>query len=134
MRLVATVAVVDTLARVDRADVRETDDGSTLILSAGGLHVMMIRLRYNGRWGDVDEVINSAGEVATAAVCAWTLIGQVLSLELDRAAAAKLGFPRDCRVRLDLPAEVLSLVRASLLEILYTACFVVDTAEGRVTG
>jgi hypothetical protein len=59
---------VDTLPSVDRADVRETDDGSTLILSAGGLHVMMIRLRYDSRWGDVDEVINSAGEVATAAV------------------------------------------------------------------
>ncbi|MEV0393258.1 hypothetical protein [Polymorphospora rubra] len=58
----------------------------------------------------------------------------MLSLELDRAAAAKLGFPRDCRVRLDLPAEALSLVRASLLGILYTACFVVDTAEGRVTS
>lgn len=132
--LVATVAAMDSLPRVDRADVRETDDGSTLILSAAGLHVMMIRLRYDGTHGDVEEVINSAGEVATGAVCAWTLIDQVLSLELDRRAAAKLGFPRDYRVRLDLSADELSLVRASLLEILNTACFVVDTPEGRVTS
>lgn len=124
---------MDTIPRVDRADVRETDDGSTLILSGNGMHVVMIRLRYDGRW-DVDEVINGAGEVATSAVCAWTLIGQVLSLELDRRAAARLGFPRDYRVRLDLSAEEFSLVRASLLEILSTACFVMDTAEGRVAS
>lgn len=121
------------MPRVDRADVRETDDGSTLILAGNGLHVVMIRLRYDGMW-DVDEVINGVGDVATAAVCAWTLIGQVLSLELDRQAAAKLGFPRDYRVRLDLPAEELSLVRNSLLKILCTACYVVDTPEGRVTS
>ncbi|MEV8517245.1 hypothetical protein [Dactylosporangium sp. NPDC051484] len=125
---------MDSVPGVDRADVRETDDSSTLILSANGLHVMMIRLRYGSIWGDADEVINSAGEVATGAVCAWTLIGQVLSLELDRRAAAKLGFPCDYRVRLDLPAEKLSLVRASLLEILSAECFVVDTPEGRVTS
>ncbi|WP_238005308.1 hypothetical protein KZZ52_17365 [Dactylosporangium sp. AC04546] len=125
---------MDNVPHADRADVRETDDSSTLILSANGLHVVMIRLRYGGTRGEVDEVINSAGEVATGAVGAWTLIGQMLSLELDRRAAAKLGFPRDYWVRLDLPAEGISLVRASLLEILYTACFVVDTPEGRVTS
>ncbi|WP_246159042.1 hypothetical protein [Catellatospora sichuanensis] len=122
------------MPRVDRADVRETDDESTLILSAGGLHVLMIRLHYGGTGGETDEVINSAGEVATGAVCSWTLIGQVLTLELDRRAAARLGFPRDYRVRLDLPPDGFSLARDSLLEILYTACFVVDTPEGRVTS
>ncbi|MEU7823573.1 hypothetical protein [Catellatospora sp. NPDC049133] len=119
---------------VDRADFRDTDDESTLILSAGGLHVVMIRLRYGGRWGDTDEVINSAGDVATGAVSSWTLIGQVLTLELNRRAAERLGFPRDYRLRLDLTPEAFSLARASLLDILYAECFVVDMPEGRVTS
>ncbi|MFD0597458.1 hypothetical protein ACFQZ4_38495 [Catellatospora coxensis] len=122
------------MPRADRADVRETDDASTLILSAGGVHVVMIRRRYDGGWGDTDEVINSAGEVATGAVSSWTLIGSVLTLELGRSAAARLGFPRDYRVRLDLTSEAFSLARSSLLEILHTECFVVDTPEGRVTS
>lgn len=121
------------MPRADRADVRETDDSSTLILAAGGLHVVMIRRRYGTTW-DTDEVINSAGEVATGAVGSWTLLGQVLTLELGQRAAARLGFPRDYRVRLDLSAEAFSLARASLMEILHAECFVVDTPEGRVTS
>ncbi|NUT17942.1 MAG: hypothetical protein HOV77_02035 [Hamadaea sp.] len=122
------------LPSVDRADVRKTDDSSALILSAGGLHVVMIRVRYDGRWNDVEEVINSSGDVATGAVNAWTLIGRVLSLELNREAAVKLRFPRDYRVDLALSGDQLNLVRTSLLEILSTACFVVETPEGRVTS
>jgi hypothetical protein len=44
---------------------RQTDDELTLILGAGGLHVMLIRLHYDG-W--VDEVVNSAGVVANGTV------------------------------------------------------------------
>ena len=116
--------------RVDRADVRRNEDELTLILGAGGVHVMVIRLRYDG-W--VDEVINSAGSVATGPG-AWTLIGHELSLELDARAAAALGFPRDCRLHLDVDDDAIRQVRAALLEILQCACFVVDTAEGRISS
>ena len=116
--------------RIDRADVRQSDDDLTLILSAGGVHVLLIRLRYDG-W--VDEVINSAGTVASGPA-AWTLIGRELSLELNTPAAATLGFPRDCRLRLDLDDETIRRVRAALLEILQCACFVVDTPDGRITN
>ncbi len=47
--------------RVDRVDVRQDDNEQTLILGADGVHVMLIRLRYDG-W--VDEVINSRGSAA----------------------------------------------------------------------
>jgi hypothetical protein len=117
--------------RVDRADIRQTDDEYTLILTAADVHVVLIRLRYAG-W--VDEVINSAGTVATWAVNAWTLIDHDLSLELDKQAAAILGAPRDLRLRLDVDDDAIRRVRAALLEILQCACFVVDTPEGRVVG
>ncbi|MEV4757298.1 hypothetical protein AB0J86_19580 [Micromonospora sp. NPDC049559] len=117
--------------RVDRADVRETDRDLTLILSTGGVHVVLIRQRYDGL---VDEVINNAGVAATWAVSSWTLFGQELSLEYGRQAAATLGFPREQVLRLDLPRDVLAQVRDSLLEILQTACFAVDTPDGRITG
>ncbi|MEV4628247.1 hypothetical protein AB0J90_18430 [Micromonospora sp. NPDC049523] len=116
--------------RVDRADVRQTDDGLTLILGAAGVHVMLIRLRYDG-WAD--EVINSAGSVANGSG-AWTLIGHELSLELGTQTAAALGFPRDCRLDLDMDAAAIRRVRAALLEILQSACFVVDAPEGRIAG
>ncbi|WP_327001219.1 hypothetical protein OHA72_39670 [Dactylosporangium sp. NBC_01737] len=119
-----------TALRADRADVRRTGDEHTLILSASGVHVMLIRLRYDG-W--VDEVIDGAGTVATWAVNAWTLIDHDLSLELGRPAAATLGVPCDLRVRLDVDDDAIGRVRAALLEILQSACFVVDTPEGRVT-
>jgi hypothetical protein len=122
---------VDSAAlRADRADVRQNDEEHTLILGASGVHVLLIRLRYDG-W--VDEVINGAGTVGTWAVNAWTLIGHDLSLELTRSVAAALGLPRDLRVRLDVDDAAIRRVRAALLEILQTACFVVDTPEGRVT-
>jgi hypothetical protein len=115
----------------DRADVRQTDDELTLILSAGGLHVMLIRLRYDG-W--VDEVINSAG-VVTYGPAAWTLVDRELSLEFDAQSAATLGFPCDCRLHLvDLDDDTIRQVRAALLEILQCACFVVDTPDGRITS
>jgi hypothetical protein len=117
--------------RVDRADIRQTDDEYTLILTAADVHVVLIRLRYAG-W--VDEVINSAGTVATWAVNAWTLIDHDLSLELDKQAAAILGAPRDLRLRLDVDDDAIRRVRAALLEILQCACFVVDTPKGRVVG
>ena len=116
--------------RVDRADVRQTDDELTLILGAAGVHVMLLRLRYDG-W--VDEVINSAGTIATGPG-AWTLIGHELSLEMDTLTAAALGFPRDCRLYLDVDDDTIRRVRAALLEILRCACFVVDTTEGRITS
>ncbi|MCY1144136.1 hypothetical protein OWR29_39595 [Actinoplanes sp. Pm04-4] len=50
-----------TQLHVDRIDVRQTDDEHTLSLGAVGVHVMLIRLRYDG-W--VDEVIHGAGTVA----------------------------------------------------------------------
>jgi hypothetical protein len=87
--------------RVDRADVRQTDDDLTLILAVG-VHVVLVRLRYDGC---VDEVVNSAGSVAVWAVRAWTLIGRDLCLELDRRAATDLGFPRDFELRLDVNDE-----------------------------
>jgi len=117
--------------RVDRADVRQDGHEHTLILSAGGVHVVMIRLRYDG-W--VDEVINSVGTVATWAVNAWALVDHDLSLELAGRAAPMLGFPRDLRLRLDVDDGAIRLVRAALLEILQCACFLVDTPEGRLRG
>ncbi|GAA2898598.1 hypothetical protein Acy02nite_84590 [Actinoplanes cyaneus] len=119
-----------TQLRVDRIDVWQTDKEHTLSLAAAGAHVMLIRLRYDG-W--VDEVINGAGTVATGPG-AWTLIGQGLTLEFDPHAAVALGFPRDCRLYLDVDADAIRRVRAALLEILDCACFVVDTDEGRLTS
>ena len=115
---------------VDRIDVWQTDNEHTLSLVAAGVHIMLIRLRYDG-W--VDEVVNGAGTVA-AGPSAWTLIGHELALEFDPRAAAALGFPRDCRLRLDVDADAIRCVRAALLEILDCACFVVDTAGGRLTS
>jgi len=91
---------------------------------------MLIRLRYDG-W--VDEVVNSVGSIATGPG-AWTLIDHELSLEFGARAAATLGFPRDCRLYLDVGDDAIRRVRAALLEILQCACFVVDTAEGRITS
>ncbi|MFD1321393.1 hypothetical protein [Micromonospora sonneratiae] len=116
--------------RVDRVDVRQTDDELTLILGAAGVHVMLIRLRYDS-WAD--EVINSAGSVANGPG-AWALINHDLSLELGAQTAAALGFPRDCRLHLDVDDTAIRRVRAALLEILQSACFVVDTPEGRIAG
>jgi hypothetical protein len=123
--------VDSTPLRVDRADVRQTDDEHTLILTTAGLHVVLIRLRYAG-W--VDEVINSSGTVATWAVKAWSLIGRDLCLELGQQAAAALSAPRELQLRLDVDDDTIRRVRAALLEILQCACFVVDTPEGRVVG
>ncbi|WP_426513432.1 hypothetical protein ACPPVO_24180 [Dactylosporangium sp. McL0621] len=111
--------------RIDRADVRQTDDELTLILGTAGVHVMLIRLRYAG-W--VDEVMNSAGSVA-AGPGAWTLIGHHLSLEFGTRAVTTLGFPVDCRLYLDVDDDAIRRIRAALLEILQCACFVVDTPD-----
>jgi hypothetical protein len=119
-----------TQLRIDRADVRQTDDELTLILGAAGNHVMLIRLRYDG-W--VDEVINGAGLVARGPA-AWTLIGHELSLDLGTRAATTLGFPRDCRLHLDVDDDAIRRTRAALLEILQCACFVVDTPDGRIVS
>jgi hypothetical protein len=119
-----------TALRIDRADVRQTDDELTPILGVAGLHVVLIRLRYDG-W--TDEMVNSAGSVASGPA-AWALIGRELSLELGAPAAAILGFPRDCRLHLDLDDDAIRRVRAALLEILQCACFVVDTPEGRIVN
>ncbi|WP_432994870.1 hypothetical protein [Dactylosporangium sp. CA-233914] len=100
-----------TLLCVERADIRQTGDEHTLILAAAGVHVLLIRLRYAG-W--VDEVINSAGAVATWAVNAWTLVGPDLSLEFDGGAAVILGAPRLLRLRLDVDDDTLEQVRAAL--------------------
>jgi hypothetical protein len=126
-----TVPVVDrTPLHVDRVDVRSSEDDLTLILGSAGVAVMLIRLRYDG---GVDEVVNGAGSVA-GGPGSWTLIGRELSLEFGPRAAATLGFPRDCRVLLDVGDDGIRRARAALLEILDSACFVVDTAEGRITG
>jgi len=116
--------------RIDRADVRETDDELTLILGAESVHVISIRLRYDG-W--VDEVINSVGSVAHGSG-AWTLVDHDLSLEFGPGTADMLGFPRDCRLFLDVNDDAIRRIRAALLEILGCACFVVDTLGGRVTS
>ena len=115
---------------VDRADVRETDDELTLVLGAADVEVMLIRVRYEG-W--VDEVVNGAGTVAPGPG-AWTLIGHELSFDFGVRSASALGYPRDCRLRLDLDGEGIRRVRAALLEILHCACFIVDTPEGRLTS
>jgi hypothetical protein len=115
---------------VDRADVRQTDDELTVVLGAHDVDVMLIRLRYDG-W--IDEVINGAGSVARGPG-AWTLIGRDLSLELGTRAATALGFPRDCRLYLDVDEDTVRRIRAALLEILQCACFVVDPPEGRITS
>ena len=116
---------------VDRADVRVTDKESTLVLGAAGMHVLYLPLRYDAA---AEEVINSAGLVAPGAVNAWTLIDHDMSLELQHRAAAVLGLPRDLRLHLNVGADTIRQVRTSLLEILQCACFVVDTADGRITG
>ncbi|MFI7599781.1 hypothetical protein [Actinoplanes sp. NPDC049681] len=123
-------AVDNTRLRVDRVDVRQTDDELTLILGAGGVRLMLIRLRYDG-W--VDEVISSAGSTGHGPG-AWTLIDHELSLEFSSQAAETLGLPRDCRVYLDVDDDAIRRVRAALLEILQCACFVVDTTEGRTVS
>ncbi|MFI1996290.1 hypothetical protein [Actinoplanes sp. NPDC020271] len=97
---------------VDRIDVWQTDSEHTLSLAAAGVHVMLIRLRYDG-WED--EVSNGAGTVA-AGPGAWTLIGHELTLEFGPRAAAALSFPRDCRLHLDVDADAIRGVRAALLE------------------
>ncbi|GIE77449.1 hypothetical protein Aph02nite_33990 [Actinoplanes philippinensis] len=112
----------------DAIDVWETDDDLTLTLNTGGVTLMHIRARYDG-W--IDEVINSAG-VAGPGPSSWTLIGRELSLELGAKSAAVLGLPQDCLVRLDVDDEAISRVRAALLEILHSACYLVDTPEGRL--
>ena len=81
----------------------------------------------------VDEVINSAGSIAPGPG-AWTLIDHALSLEFGTQAAAALGFPPDCRLYLDMDDDAIRRVRAALLDILACACFVVETAEGRITS
>ncbi len=91
---------------------------------------MLIRLRYDG-W--VDEVINGAGAIGPGPG-AWTLIGDELCLEFGRESATILGFPRDCRFHLAVDDDAIRLVRTALLEILDCACFVVDTADGRVSS
>ena len=116
--------------RIDRVDVRETEDDLTLILGAAGLDVMLLRMRYDGR---LDEVINNVGAVASGPG-AWTLIGHELSLEFGSRAAATLGFPRDCRLHLDVDDQAIRRVRTALLEILECACFVVDIADGRLAS
>ncbi|WP_230860837.1 hypothetical protein [Actinoplanes aureus] len=60
------------------------------------------------------------------------MIDRELSLEFGERAAATFGFPRDCRLHLDVDDDAIRRVRAALLEILDCACFVVDTAEGRI--
>lgn len=115
---------------IDRADIRHTDDELTLILSTASVHVMLLRLRYDG-W--IDEVINSSGAVSSGPD-AWALVDHDLSLEFGPQAAATLGFPRDCRLHLDLTDDAIRQVRAALLEILQCACFVIDTPEGRITS
>ncbi|WP_230860687.1 hypothetical protein [Actinoplanes aureus] len=86
---------------------------------------MLIRLRYGG-W--VGEVINSAGQIASGPG-AWTLIGRELCFEFGLQTATTLGFPRDCRLHLDVDDDAIRRARAALLEILECACFVLDTAE-----
>jgi hypothetical protein len=76
---------------VDGVDIRQTDHDLTLVLSAAGAQVMLVRLRYDG-W--VDELINAVGSIAPGPG-AWTLIDRDLSLEIGSHAAATLGFPRD---------------------------------------
>ncbi|WP_344619344.1 hypothetical protein [Dactylosporangium salmoneum] len=45
-----------------------------------------------------------------------------------------LGLPRDLRLHLHVDADTIRQVRTALLEILECACFVADTADGRITG
>ncbi|GIF32353.1 hypothetical protein [Actinoplanes utahensis] len=112
----------------DGVDVRQTEDDLTLVLSAAGAEVMRLRVRYEG-WDD--EVINPAGAAAPGPG-AFTLIGHELRLEFGARTVADVGYARDCRVRLDVDDEGIRRVRAALLEILQCACYIVDTAEGRV--
>src|SRR5437868_4657586 len=90
--------------RVDRADVRATEDELTLVLSSGGVDVLQVRLRYHD---GLDEMVNNAGTVATAAVNAWALIDHDLSLELDEPSAASLGVPSRIRLHLDVDGDAI---------------------------
>jgi hypothetical protein len=54
--------------------------------------------------------------------------------DVGRNDSATLGFPRDCRLHLDVNDDAIRRIRAALLEILQCACFVVDTPEGRITS
>lgn len=102
-----------TQLRVDRAEVRRSDHEQTLVLSVAGAHVLLIRLCYDS---GADEMVNSAGTVATSAVNAWALIDHDLRLELDQRASAILGFPRELRLRLDVDHDAIRRIRAALLE------------------
>jgi hypothetical protein len=116
---------------VDGCSLVETADDLTLTLTMRGVHVVALRLGYDAM---SDEVIDSDGAVAPWSVSSWTLIGPALTLERSRAAAARLGLPAVVALRLDLLPEDFSRVRAGLLEILDSTCFLVDTPEGRIAN
>jgi hypothetical protein len=97
------------ILRVDHADVRQTADELTLILGAAGVHITLIRLRYDG-W--VDEVTNSDGSTAHGPG-AWTLTSHASPLNSAHGPAT-LSFPRECRLRLDVDDYTIRQHRTSI--------------------
>ncbi len=64
------------------------------------------------------EVANGADDSAEAAVVAWSLSDQVLSVTFDPEAAGDLGFDEESHFELELPAETVADIRRRLTEIL----------------
>jgi hypothetical protein len=77
-------------------------------------------------------VVNGAGVVAHGAVSSWTLIDRTLTLEYNPAGARTLGFAHQHVLPLDVSVQELEQLRDALLEILDTACCVVETPAGRI--
>ena len=109
--------------RVTNATCSEVDEVLTLSLRDGPARLVELLFWYDF---DAHEVVNGNGVVAHEAVSSWRLARRDLHLEYDAHSAAKLGFPRLHRIRLELPDQQFAEVRAALVEIIGIACHVVE--------
>jgi hypothetical protein len=114
--------------RIDRVEISDTAAQYSVLLSADDHPVVLVRMMADAL---AEDVVNGAGVVAHAAVSSWTLIDRTLTLEYNHAGAATLGFAQHA-LPLDVSAEELEQLRDALLEILDTACCVVETPAGRI--
>ncbi|MGX7676597.1 hypothetical protein [Plantactinospora sp. DSM 117369] len=109
--------------RVTEAICSEVDDVLTLCLRNGPDQVVEFLFWYDF---DAHEVVNRDGMVGYEAVNSSRLTRRDLYLEYDARSAARLGFPRLHQLRLELPDQQFAAVRAGLVEIIGTACHVIE--------
>jgi hypothetical protein len=115
--------------RIDRVEISDTAEQHSVLLTAGDRPVVLVRMMADAL---AEDVVNGAGVVAHGAVSSWTLIERTLTLEYNHAAAGALGFTRQHALPLDVSVEELEQLRDALLEILETACCVIETPAGRI--